>query len=260
MAPEGDFSARDRGGEAGSPSNALHTFVASDFDRIFKASGPGVAPAAPVQTVAPRRDRADRSRAGAIGAILAAALLGLTIGAVATGYAQQREPEARPILTASVAPTPSVALSAAAPPAETIPTAPIQEAPAPLAPVPEATQTSPATQAPPARTESARPARTRSTPIARASANTPAGRCERLRGDARARCAYPALKAADERLRTAYARATRAGVPRERLVAVRSQWSSLRRRANAEPTRVIASYRSMAAELTRAAETRTRRG
>jgi uncharacterized protein YecT (DUF1311 family) len=80
-----------------------------------------------------------------------------------------------------------------------------------------------------------------------------ADRCERLRGDDRARCAYPQVLEADRRLRRAYASATRAGVERGRLVSYRNRWASLRHRADDQPARVIAAYGDMARDLNRLA-------
>lgn len=55
--------------------------------------------------------------------------------------------------------------------------------------------------------------------------------------------------AADARLRHAYADAVDAGVPRPILRDYRNRWSSLRRRAPAQPDLVTSRYHELAAEL-----------
>ncbi|MDE2487932.1 MAG: hypothetical protein KGO51_11085 [Alphaproteobacteria bacterium] len=70
--------------------------------------------------------------------------------------------------------------------------------------------------------------------------------------------AYTELRAADHRLRVAYAAAIRAGAPRPVILAERERWASLRRR-EANPVRLAAAYRSLAEHLDHAAAEARRR-
>ncbi len=67
------------------------------------------------------------------------------------------------------------------------------------------------------------------------------------------------LMAADRRLRAAYARAARAGVPRQVLVAYHDRWEDLREDAGGRPDRVAAGYGRMSADLERLARAQGRR-
>jgi hypothetical protein len=82
--------------------------------------------------------------------------------------------------------------------------------------------------------------------VARGDAGKPCGRLARA---ALARCMRPQVLAADRQLRRAYRHAVRQGVDREVLVAYRDEWSSLRRKANKDPHRVVAAYRRLAGQL-----------
>jgi hypothetical protein len=64
---------------------------------------------------------------------------------------------------------------------------------------------------------------------------------------------YADARAADRRLRRAYAQAIRAGVPRALLAEDRDRWASVRRRYADQPSRLVASYDSLARDLDRAA-------
>ncbi|WP_334162746.1 hypothetical protein [Phenylobacterium sp.] len=175
------------------------------------------------------------------GTLAAAAFVGLAAGALIvkppdfrrSAPAAQTPPAA--VMVASVAPTPAAA-------------------PRPAIAWPEP----PAATSVPAETEAVRvkaaAPRAASPRPAKAVARNGASRCEGLRGDNRARCAYPAVIAADRRLRQAYASATRAGVPRATLVSYRNRWASLRHRADSDPGRVIAGYQDMAGDLRRLAD------
>lgn len=65
----------------------------------------------------------------------------------------------------------------------------------------------------------------------------------------RARCMYAEVVQADDRLRTAYAGATRAGVPRRTLSRYRDRWARLRRKALTDPDRVVSGYGQLARDL-----------
>lgn len=208
--------------------------VSADLDAIFReAPPPRSSEAAPpkVRLIGRAPSRAVRTSMASLGALAAVGLLGLAVGAALTRPPgpPRPPPVASQSVVAQAAPAPAPAAVAAAP---TTPSAPVLRARQP-APAPPAVQ---------------RPARAKAPPAARAARG-----CQALRGEARARCAYPAVLAADRRLRTAYARATRAGVSRTTLITYRSRWASLGRRATAEPARVIAGYGVMAGELDRLA-------
>ncbi|RAK55743.1 hypothetical protein [Phenylobacterium soli] len=72
-------------------------------------------------------------------------------------------------------------------------------------------------------------------------------------------CSYAEVKAADRRLRQAYAEAIRAGAPRTTIVSARERWETTRRRAAHDPARLVAGYRSIAADLQRASVHRRER-
>lgn len=65
-------------------------------------------------------------------------------------------------------------------------------------------------------------------------------------------CTYAEVQAADRHLRQAYAGAIRAGAPRSVIVEARDRWAAARRRAAHDPARLVASYRAIAGDLTRA--------
>jgi len=75
------------------------------------------------------------------------------------------------------------------------------------------------------------------------------GPCDGLSLPARVRCLYPAVLSADEQLRQSYDAAVRARVEPAVLLRYQDLWENLRRRAGAEPQRVIDSYREMARAL-----------
>jgi hypothetical protein len=98
-------------------------------------------------------------------------------------------------------------------------------------------------------------------PIGGRTSSSEASRCGRYEGPAYDRCAYPAVLDADRRLRSAYAEATRAGVPRDVLVDYRQRWTSLRRLGPDEPNRIIRGYGALERDLERMAHLeRARRG
>lgn len=208
----------------------LSSSVAADLDDIFRdaapAQGPSEGPRAQTITAADRPSRAARASAAGLGAVVAALLAGVSIGSVLT-----RPP-----------PPPK------APPAETAQVAAVTPAPQALAPAPAVIPAPVTTPAPQPVAERSAPT---AAPVKRAKAG--ATGCQALKGAARARCAYPAVLAADKRLRQAYVRATRAGVSRTTLIGYRNRWAALRRHASDQPTRVVAGYGALAADLNRLA-------
>jgi hypothetical protein len=73
--------------------------------------------------------------------------------------------------------------------------------------------------------------------------------CDGMSGLDRARCMRPQLLRADEQLRDAYARATRAGVKRSMLKSYRNRWSRLLDQSNSDPAHVTSSLQEMAQQL-----------
>jgi hypothetical protein len=205
--------------------------VAEDLEAILSAAGPR----APVRRRisfpsrgAPAGAARSRDRhVGRLGALAAVAFLGVAAGALATrlpGFAPARAPE--PAAPAAQ----QLQLTVAAP-----------------APAPAAVAAEPVAVAPtPVRAE--RPVRPRSPRPQRAALHS-----ETLCGADR-HCSHREVLAADRRLRRAYAAAVRSGVARPVLVDYRDRWSSLRRRAPAEPARVVSGYRRMARDLERLAQ------
>jgi hypothetical protein len=199
------------------PSGALDVSrVAAELDAIFAGAQP---------TSDPVRGRASRVRAVAsrrralpyatLGAVAAAALVGLT-GGVALMARGQAPP--RPASPLAASPHRAVAVQAAAP-TVTLPT--VRQGPIPVLD---------------------------NTPVAPADAVRPASRHRAVRhvqpGD---------LMAADRRLRAAYAHAVSAGVPRHVLAAYRDRWADLREDATWRPDRVAAGYGEMSVDLERLA-------
>lgn len=65
-------------------------------------------------------------------------------------------------------------------------------------------------------------------------------------------CSHADVMAADRGLRRAYARASKAGVPRATLVATRERWDDLRREAPDRPERLVSGYLALSGDLARA--------
>jgi len=82
------------------------------------------------------------------------------------------------------------------------------------------------------------------------------GHCPRFATEAW--CLHGTIMAADDRLRDAYQAAVRAGVDRNTLVDVRSDWKRLRGRASRDPQALIRGYALLTQEL-RAEARRVRR-
>ena len=73
-------------------------------------------------------------------------------------------------------------------------------------------------------------------------------------------CSRAEIMTADQRLRSAYARAERAGVPRPVLAFYRNRWAALRSGASDEPHRLVQGYVRLAVDLNdRARDARARR-
>lgn len=198
----------------GRPDPSLAGSVAHDLDHIFRAAPPAAAvPAAPKARILGGRSlprKAARASLASLGALVAAGLVGLSIGAVVT------RPPGPPSPPTTQAPAPAPAQAA-----------PVIVAQAP-APAPAKAEPAPAKAAP----------------------------ARRARSGGRS---YADMMAADRRLRRAYERAIRAGVPRATLASYRSRWASLRRRSSDEPARLIAGYGSLASDLNRLADRRRSR-
>ncbi|HVI33063.1 hypothetical protein [Phenylobacterium sp.] len=220
----------------------LSRTVRADLEEIFQPVSPAPAGRSPRVRIFVGRSAEARERSPARwGALAAAAFVGLAAGALIV-----KPPDFRP------------SAPAASPPPAALTVASLAPTPTPAPPAtraiawPEPPVATPA-KAEPAPVKAAAPRTARPKP-AKAVTRKGGSRCEGLRGDNRARCAYPSVIAADRRLRQAYASATRAGVPRATLVSYRNRWASLRHRADSDPGRVIAGYQDMAGDLRRLAD------
>jgi hypothetical protein len=203
--------------------------VASELDAIFAAL-PRPAPAAePVASARPAGSRRRGLRPWLV--FLAAVALTALIGSLAFLMPVARQAPPRPI-----------------PPPRSAP--PIAR-PAPVLPAPVAPPT-----VVPTRIE-AKPKPKPAAQQARREPPAPAhhARCSRFATEAW--CLRGTIMAADDRLRDAYDAAVRAGVPRDTLVDVRSDWKRLRGRANRDPQALIRGYALLTQELR--AEIRRRR-
>jgi hypothetical protein len=217
--------------------------VAEDLEAIFPQDAPRPAAGrrrlkleAGRERDAARRRRGLERRAASLGALVAAACLGLSAGALVarTGAPLRSAPP-------SVSPgVPITVAQASLPSPGPLPEAPAVPPPSPaVAPLEAAQPADPsaaAADAAPAAPRHGKPART-------------------ARHHGRS-----AVLAADARLRRAYASAERAGVAYAVLADYRDEWSRLRRRAPRQPVLVAARYRQMAGELNHmAARERTAR-
>ena len=119
----------------------------------------------------------------------------------------------------------------------------------------------PAATSPPvlqARTQPQAPHRPKpAVPRVRHEASSPPHHARCSRFATQAWCLHGTIMAADNQLRDAYDAAVRAGVARETLVDIRSDWKKLRGRANRDPQALIRGYALLTQELR--AEIRRRR-
>ena len=197
-------------------------------------------------------------RVAAIGAMVAAALGGLSAGALISrgptpappSSALDRTEQVRIVVT----PHPDAKKGATSPlraprpePAALIGL----PSPGPLAP-PQVVRTfveaSPPT--PVARAKAQRPKPPAARKVARRDATVVPAR----EGHCRGACDYEDVLNADARLRRAYASAADAGVARPVLVGYRDEWASLRQRAPRQPGQVVTRYGEMARDLERYAD------
>lgn len=190
---------------------SLSRAVAADMTDIFAGLRP-VNPAAGesvVRRVSPRRG--SRFKPATVGALLAAGLVGVSAGAML----ERDDPavrQAAPVATAAIPPAPTKAPEPV-PASQPAPSAPIVQASAPE-PAPKVEKAVATRPKPKPKKAKARPTR--------------ASRAEVL--------------AADRRLRRAYDRAIRAGVPRPVLVDYRNRWNRLRRTTWNEPAQLVRGY------------------
>lgn len=201
--------------------------VAEELETLFVRatglpSGPPSPPAlsARIRSVTPVAPERRVGRPAAVGALMAAGLVGLAVGVLLVS-AQGPDRAAPTNRIAATVALPTAVLAVADP--ITIPT---QE---PL--------TIPAQE--PGRLDTARVAKPRGPAFCGS-----------------AQCSHADLLAADRRLRKAYTRAISAGVPRAVLVNYRNRWASLRHDAVYRPNRVATGYSSMAGDLNRMADRR----
>ncbi|MCR5874447.1 hypothetical protein LRS10_09865 [Phenylobacterium sp. J426] len=237
------------------PDPALPRAVSGDLEEIFR-SAPRIEPGRTggrVRSIAAARDGARERRPARMGALAATALVGLALGAViarpgkVAPEAQAEAPRPQQVARIDVPPVTPPPVSAIRPEAAT------PAAQALPAPTPSATPRAPTVE----RVKATQTER-RDPPRTKAKASSGGGyHCNGMTRSAEARCAYPAVLAADRNLRAAYDRAVRAGVPRQELVSYRSRWASLRHRADDQPAKVIYGYRAMARDLDRLSGART---
>ena len=209
--------------------------VASELNAIF-ASLPRAVPV--MEPVLPTRTAAARGRGLRPWLVfLAAVALVALVGSLAflMPVARQAPPRHMPAPRAA---------RPVAPPAPLLPAAPAANSPPVLPP-----QAKPQTQARP-EPKPAVPRVRREAPLRARHA-----RCSRFA--TQAWCLRGTIMAADDELRDAYDAAVRAGVARETLVDIRSDWKELRGRANRDPQALIRGYALLSQELR--AEIRRRR-
>lgn len=165
-------------------------------------------------------------RAGTLGAIAAAALLGVAAGAMIGHEPAPARRDPPPVVQASAAPSPG-------PP-------PVGRSPATVPPL----------QAAASEVETPAPARLRKV-VARPAAaqHRPPARAHPISTCVGPDCRPPSVTAADERLRRAYDSAVDAGVSRNVLDDYHDQWEQLRHQAPHEPGAVAARYHALAGEL-----------
>jgi hypothetical protein len=202
--------------------------VAAELEDIFlRATGlPSgravrLPPSRTVRSLAPGEARRSRIPVATFGALAAAALIGVSTGAVMLS---------RPSATPAPAPQPAA------------PTAGPSALPAPAAPV---VTLAGADESPTNLAEQ----KVERTSAPRAAA--PARRAGRV--------THADLMTADRRLRRAYAQAIDAGVPRHVLSDYRDRWEDLRHDASWRPERVASGYDAMAGDLTRLSQRHRRR-
>ena len=218
--PQPPMSARDPGvWQTGSVADELETLFVQATGR--PSGPPDVSGPSPRFQAVTLSARERRGRGPAVGALVAAGLVGLAMGALLVSSPALR-PAPRPARVAAVA-TQAVARQAAATPAAILATS------------------EPVAIAPP-------------TAASVITASAPTRRAPSICGGDH--CSHADLLAADRRLRKAYTRAISAGVPRAVLVTYRNRWDSLRHDAVYRPNRVATGYSSMAGDLNRMANRR----
>ena len=202
--------------------------VASELDAIFAAL-PRVAPVAEPIPPAPTAARTRGLRPWLV--FLAAVTLAALVGSLVflMPVARQTPPRHAP---------PPRATRPITPPAPKLPPATAENAPPT---VPNKPRAEPKLAAAPVRKE--------------APSTAHRARCSRFA--TQAWCLRGTIRGADDQLRDAYNAAVRAGVPRDTLVDIRSDWKRLRGRANRDPQALIRGYGLLTQELR--AEIRRRR-
>jgi len=230
--------------------------VSRDMERIFGArpgerlDGPaGPPPARTPDVVIPLVGEAAESWPRTLIVTSVAAMAGVLLlsGAVwmMRGGAPAAPPTAKAAAAVAAAPRPSVRPPVAPAPD---PTPALTAMPRP------AVVTAPASPAPqkavaaaPSRPKRAEPpkARERKAPDTAASARS----CKGLEDKALARCMYPQVLVADQRLRDAFGAAASAGMDVKTLRDYRKRWSRLSKRADSDPRRVVVGYRELASQL-----------
>lgn len=236
--------------DAAQARGELARSVGRDLEEIFGSAARSATERPPrrasaARSLTARARKPGRAGIATLGAVAAAGFLGLALGAVLRPQASEFEtkpmapaPRAQPVRLEVAAPAPAAVSPKAV--VEGFPFSPepyVAPAAAAAAPPPAAAAAKPKPKPEP-RAERAVERRKR--------AAEPAGPCGR-------RCTYAEVMAADRRLRNAYFQAVEAGVPSPILRDYRNRWARLRHRADDDPARVVAGYRSMAGDLSRMA-------
>jgi len=208
---------------------ALAREVASDLGGIFAeapAAAHGPAKARPVAIERRAGAAVGRLSLAGVGAMAAAAFVGLAAGSALVSA----HPGLGPSRAAPTSPPAAVAV-------------PHYDDSVEVASARARADARATPSAPAARPEPARPVRRGAEPV----------RLARADGCQRARCSRAEVMAADRRLRVAYSRAIRAGVPRPVLVSYRDRWARLRWQAADRPQRLVDGYLQLSSGLSREA-------
>lgn len=210
------------GGVASSPPSVSAELEAIFLDATGLPSGRAARlPASrTVRSFVPGAARRSRIPVATFGVLAAAALTGLSAGAVMLN--RPTTPPARQAVAQAAVPVPAAA-------------------PAPIAPVVTLAGAEEST------TNLAQPKLQHASAPAASTAARGGGAHFRRAG----RVTHGDLMSADRRLRRAYARAVYAGVPRHVLADYRDRWDDLRHDASWRPERVADGYAAMAGDLTR---------
>lgn len=226
------------------PADGDLASVSADLEEIFFRPGDkvGGSQGFPNRHVLALTGARGRGRGPAM-ALIAAAAIGLSGGALAVRLLWEPSPGPPTVQAAGATGTPAPNRTAAADIAPATPAPAVTEQASP--PVERLSRAgAPEVRAHPMALPRATPAKTRRTASAAAASRHRQSSC------GRSGCSYRAVLAADQRLRVAYSQAIRAGVARPVLVAYRDRWARLRNRRE-RPDRLVDGYASLELGLAR---------